>query len=266
MTAAWKRGHDFWVLDGDAEPVDAVRRRGPPLGRNVDGTGPGDLRQAEGRAVRRRQLPRHALVAQQIRPVGRDIHDQTGVAQRDRLEQRSARRRHRVELEDAVVLLAQAELPRGAEHALADHAADRPRLDPESLGAGHLGAEPGERVALPRGHVRRAADHGERRAGAIVHAGETHLRGLGIRVRADLEHARHDERRELGVERFDGVHRRAQHGEPSGDVGGIELPAEEGLEPAQGDVHASPPVSPGRPTDSRNRMSPPSSRRMSGTP
>ena len=81
-------------------------------------------------------------------------------------------------------------------------------------------------------------------------------------MRTDVEDARDHEGRQLRVHRLDRVHRRAQHREAIGHVGRIELPPQKGLEPAERDVH----VSPGRPTASRNRMSPPSSRRMSGTP
>jgi hypothetical protein len=56
-------------------------------------------------------------------------------------------------------------------------------------------------------------------------------------VRSDLEHAGDDERRQLGVQRLDGVDRGAEHREARGDVHGVEIAAEEVLEPAEGDVH-----------------------------
>ena len=76
-------------------------------------------------------------MAQQVGPVGGDVHDEPGVGKREHLEQRRPGRGVGGELEDAVVLLAEAQLARGAEHPLAHDAADRARLDAESLGPGH---------------------------------------------------------------------------------------------------------------------------------
>ena len=60
------------------------------------------------------------------------------------------------------------------------------------------------------------------------------------------DHPRHAE----SAAWLDRVHRRAEHGEPLGDVAGIERAAEEGLEPAQGNVHTShPTVIPGAARD-----------------
>ena len=55
-------------------------------------------------------------------------------------------------------------------------------------------------------------------AGAVVHLGQADLVALGSGCGADLEHARDDERRQLGVQRLDRVDRRAEHGQAVGDV------------------------------------------------
>ncbi len=218
-------------------PPTVVARARAAGGRHVDRLGAGDLRQAERRPVRRRELARDALVTQKVGPVGGDVDDEPGVGEREHVEQRCPGRGVGGELEDAVVLLAEAELAGGAEHPLAHDAADRARLDAESLGPRHLGAEPGERIALPRRDVGRAADDGEGWAAAVVHLGEADLGGLGIGMRTDLEHPADDERRELGVQRLDGVDGGAEHRKTRGDVGRVEVAAEEVLEPAEGDVH-----------------------------
>ena len=140
ITAGWKRGQHVRILDGDPEAAHDVGRAGVSRRRDVQPVGPGNRRQAERRAVGRRQLAGDALMAEQVGAVGAHVHDQPRVGQRHGLEQRRAGRGVGGELEDAVVLLSQAELARGAEHALAHDAADRPRLDGESLGAGHARA------------------------------------------------------------------------------------------------------------------------------
>ena len=237
------------VLDRDPDAANRFARAGAAGGWHVDRFGAGNLRQAERRPVRRRELARHALVTQEVGPVGGDVHHEPRVSKREHVKQRRPGRSVGGELEDAIMLLAEAELARGAEHPLAYHAADRARLDAESLGPGHLGAEPGKRVALPHRDIGRPADDGQGFAAAIVHPGEADLGGLGIGVRADLEHPGDDERRQLGVQRLDGVAHllrgqpdaaRGVHGfEQVRDecLGRVEVAAEEVLEPAEGDVH-----------------------------
>ena len=76
---------------------------------------------------------------------------------------------------------------------------------------------------------------------AVVHGAESEAVGVGMR--AHLLHQRHDDVAQIGMQRLDRVHRRAQHRESLGDVGGIERTPEEVLEPPDRDVHAPPPCS-----------------------
>src|SRR5439155_11631232 len=95
-----------------------VRGADMPRRGHVDAGGARDLRQAERRVVRRRQLARDALVPEQVGAVRGHVNDETMVGERQRLEEGSAGRGVGGELEDAVVLLAQAELARAAQHPL----------------------------------------------------------------------------------------------------------------------------------------------------
>ena len=68
-------------------------------------------------------------MTEEIGAVRGDVYDQTVVGERHGLQQRRAGGRVGVELQDAVVLLAEAELAGGAEHALGDFAAELGALD-----------------------------------------------------------------------------------------------------------------------------------------
>ena len=63
-------------------------------------------------------------MTEEIGAVRGDVDDQPVVGERHGLQQRRAGRRVGVELQDAVVLLAETELAGGAEHALGDFAAE----------------------------------------------------------------------------------------------------------------------------------------------
>ncbi len=199
---------------------------------------------------------------QEIGTVRGHVHHQPVIGERHGFEQRRARRGLGVELEDAVVLLAQPELPGGAEHALGDFAPQLGSLDRHRLAAfavRHRRADPGERIPLPRRHVGSTADDMAALGRAVVHQADPQPVGVGML--AHLFHQADHEAGQIGVQRLDRIDRPAEHGEPVGRVLGIQRTAEEGLEPAQGDIHPPCPA-----TLSRNRISPSSSSRISGIP
>ncbi|MBS1241619.1 MAG: hypothetical protein H6R40_1046 [Gemmatimonadetes bacterium] len=152
-----------------------------------------------------------------------------------------------IEFEDAIVLLAQAKFPRGAEHPLRHLAPDLPPLNDESTGERRT--DPDEGVLLPRRNVGRPADDVTAALGPVVDGAEPEA--VGIRVRTHVLHPRDHDRLEIGVEPDQVVQRRAEHREPVGRLPRVDRPAQEGLEPASGDVHDRP-----APNWRRNRMSP----------
>ena len=98
-----------------------------------------------------------------------------------------------VELHDAVVLVAERELARRAEHAVGDRAANLALLNLEA--AGQHRARQRERIQLSRGDVGRAAHDVEQRAGARVDLRDVQM--VGVRMRRFLDDARDDDRREI---------------------------------------------------------------------
>ena len=121
ITAAWNRGHDAASSIADAEAADGVGSAGVPGRRDVEALGAGNRRQPERRA---RTTPTSSratpLWPSRSGRFGVDVHDQAVVGERHRVQERRPRRGVGGELEDAVVLLAQAQLARAAEHALGD--------------------------------------------------------------------------------------------------------------------------------------------------
>ena len=181
------------------------------------------------------QLAGHALVSQQIGPNRRGIELEPIVIQRQHLEEPGARRCVGGQGHQAVVIGAESQLPGGAEHSLRRFAADLPLLDHHP--AGQRGTHPRKGI-LPPGHdVGRAADHMAPLPGSIIHDADPEPIGVG--VRAHLLHQRHDDAGELLVQRPDRVHRGAEHRQLLGQVPRVERTAQERLEPAARDVHAS---------------------------
>ena len=111
-------GAALGVLDRDRDPADRARRGRAPRRRHVHSLRARNHGQPERRAVRRGQLTRDALVTQQVRPIGGDIHHQAVVGQRDRLQERSAGGGIGLQLPDALAVVAQAQLGGRAEHAV----------------------------------------------------------------------------------------------------------------------------------------------------
>src|SRR3954465_2379397 len=81
--------------------------------RHVDGVD-ADVGQMQVAAGDRRDLARETKMRQEIWTVRRDVDHQASIAQRDRVEKGRAWRDVDIELHDAVVLLPEAQLARGA--------------------------------------------------------------------------------------------------------------------------------------------------------
>ena len=188
------------VVDLDADGV----------GRARDRVAEGGL--ADGVGGARGDLVRHAQDRQAVAAVGRHLHhERIGAGQIG--GEGGAEGRVVGEHQDALVLVAQAQLALGADHALGDDAADGGGAERAQLARAlvmELGADAGEGDVLPCGDVGRAADDRLRpRAG--IDGGEPQAVGVG--VRAQLEHAADDDvlaprRRGAGqVGRLDALHR-----------------------------------------------------------
>ena len=212
-------------MDGDGTPErarDRVRVHG------LQGPQPG-----------RRQIPGDPPDAQAVAPVGRDRDVDHRIGEAHDAGGGRAHRRVLGKLDDPLVLVAQAHLALGQQHAVAFHAAD----------AGFLEPHPGARNDRPGG--REHAQHAGARVGGAAH----HLRGSAARVHpADPEavgvgmglrrqHPRHHEPRQP-VGTVDHLfHLEADHGQPCGDLVHRGVGVQVVLEPAERHLHEfSPPT------------------------
>ena len=254
---AEEAGTTFRVLDRNPHPAGRRGRTGARGRRHRTARRAGERRKPELHAVRDRELPGNSLVAKEVGTVGRDVEDETGIRQRHGLEQRRARRGVGGKLPEALMVVAESQLARGAKHPLGDFTAQLALLDAKA--AGQRGTYRREGIPPPRGDIGRAADDMAPGPRAVVHDADPEPIGIG------MLHCRFDEADDdvpqLGMERLDGVSRRAEGAQPVRDFGGVERAAEELREPVDGDVHGRPPAS-----CARKRMSPSYSMRISGTP
>ena len=152
---------------------------------------------AQGLAGDGGHLAREAEHAEQVGAVrpGRDVeHD---VA--DGLDQGHARARVRGQHEDAVVVVAEAQLALAQHHARRLHAADGAQLQtggPSRVAVDERGPSGGEGDLLAGGHVGRAADHRARPL-ARLHRGQAQAVGVGMRL--DGEHLGHAHERRVPI-------------------------------------------------------------------
>ena len=137
--------------------------------------------------------------AHRVGPVRGDREVEDRVVEAEELADVGAGRGGRVEVEDAVVVVAEAELARRTEHAVGDLAADLAPLDGHPAGEG--GAGGGERGEHAGVHVRGAAhDAGGAVAGVDVDEAEP----VGVGVGDDVEDPRDGDAGELGAGGLDG--------------------------------------------------------------
>ena len=129
-----------------------------------------------------------------VRAIRHDVDYEPRIACRHHAEQRRAGRRLDGQLEDALLILAEPELPRRAEHAVGDFPANAAALDLHPVRQYCAGRREGvEPTSL---HVRRAADDVEQRASAGVDF--RHPEVIGVRMARRLDDACDDDRREIG--------------------------------------------------------------------
>ena len=185
----------------------------------------------------RADLARQAHHAEPVGTVEGHFHFEHRIRGSEKLCQRTAERERgadgeRGEIEDALVLLGQAELARGAEHPLALLAPDLAR--PDHRAVGQPGAHRGERGDHPGMDVGGAAHHTDL-ARAAVHPAEREP--VGVRMPRHLEHARHDHPGIVAAPCLDPGDVEAAHGEARGDPIGVALDHHPVAEPGKRKLH-----------------------------
>ena len=183
----------------------------------------------------RGQFARHAEVAEGVRPVGRDFDVKHYVAGRQHVVDGGPQRGAPGEDQQAGMGAAEAELVRGAHHAVGQLAADPGLLDLEV--AGQHGARQRHRHAVAHPVIWRAAHDGLHAPGRTnVDGADGELVGVGMRL-AGEHFADHDERQrrqagpdhllDLETEKRDGV----------GDFVDGRVEGDVGLEPMEREFH-----------------------------
>ena len=183
--------------------------------------------------------PGDAVDAEAIRAVGRDRDVEQRVVQAHEMGEGRAHRGLRVELDDPLVLVAQAHLTLRAEHAAALDAPDL-RLLEHDAGAGDGGAGRGEDALHARVRIGRAADHLDLLRAGIDRA-EPELVGVGMLPR--LDHVGDGKGREIVAGPADLLHLEPDGGQLGCDVVDRRLRLQMRLQPGKGEFHAlSPPA------------------------
>ncbi len=171
-----------------------------------------------------------------VGPVGRQVHLDHRVAQVEGLGERATGLQLCVQVENAAVVLVQAQFPRRAEHARGG--------DTSHLGLLDLGAvrqfDPG--AGQGRNHagldIGRTADHLDA-AVAIVHLADRQLVGIGMF--ADRRDPGNDDLIQVGEQFLDAVHLEPEHGQSVRDLGrGERSGGYELVEPTEREFHGRP--------------------------
>ena len=198
------------------------------------------------------QLPRHARMAQQVAPVGRDLHVQPHVVQPHGGGERRARLVVPVQQHDAFVVGPQPQLALRAQHSFAAAAPylAAPDLEPARQHRPHRR----EGVARPRPHVGRAAHHRDL-ARRPLHRAQGQAVGVGMG--AGFQHAPHHHVAQSVGQVRERLDRRAAQGQAFRRRFGRRVqPRRQVLQPAPRDLHGAAPVTrtaPGSACRSRRR-------------
>ena len=190
----------------------------------------GNDRKPERSAVAGGQLPGDPFMPQQVGTVGADIDHQPVIVERHRLQQAGARRGFGSQLPDPVAVLAQAQLASGAQHSLRGFTSELPLFDAKA--AGKRGTDRRKGILPSRRHVRRATYHVAPLGRSVVH--QTDPEPVGVGMRPHLLDQSDEDVAQTGVEWLDGIHRRAQHGQPVSDVLDLQPAAKEVLAASAG--------------------------------
>ena len=185
-------------------------------------------RRPEGSEPRRREVAGDAGDAGRVGPVRRQRHVDHRIVKPGPTRVRDADRRVVGQLHDAVVIVAELELRRRAQHAVRLDAADD-ALGEGDLLPGNIGPDRREHALHSRAGVRRAADHLDRPGAGVDHAD---LQPVGVGMLHSFDHPRDDEAVVFGARVFDAFHLEADAGQRFDDLGergrGVEMVPEPG--------------------------------------
>ena len=188
-------------------------------------------------AARSRAMPR---TPRQSARFGVTLMSMTGVAEPDQVGVPGSDRRVRRRFDDAVMIVAEAELIGRAQHAARGDAADHAFLE-HRAGARDDRAGRGEDAFHAGARVGRAADHLHLFLAGVDHADPEPVR---VRMALGRNHRGDGEGFEPGGAVLDRVDIVAEHDQPLDDRRQRRVGVEMGLEPAQGRLHAAaPPLS-----------------------
>ena len=191
-----------------------------------------------------REVARDAVDAEAVRPVRRDGDLDHRIVQPHHGREGPADRRVLGQLHDAVMVVAEAELARGAQHAARGDAADLGRAELDAARRDHRAGRGEHHLeALPR--VRSAAHHLQRRALADVHHADLEL--VGVRVPPGLQDVADDEGRQIARLVLDVLDLEPDARQRVGDRLEVGVAAEVLFQPGEGELHDdSPPASVGK--------------------
>ena len=199
------------------------------------GAGRGDLgrREREGKVERGSQVAGEPGDRHGVGPVGVDLEVPEHVGDdAEGVGERGARVGRDVEDADAGVVVAQAQLAAGAEHAVGELAADLAAADLHT--SRHARAHRGERHEVAHRHVERTADDLDRTV-TRVHVDQLHLVGVGVLAQG-LDPPDHDAV-PLGAEVGDRLDRGTEAVEGVADQDGVVGEGRELLEPGEERLH-----------------------------
>ena len=228
------RDHARRVAGAELHVLDAHAGQGPGL--------VAALRHRDGRilelpAAERGELPRHAHHRQAVWAVGRDLDLEHPVVEPEVRDKIAAERRVLAHDEDAGrVLLAEPELPLGAEHSLRVDAVDL--RDRDRARAGQAGARRREGRAHPRDAVRRAAHDLEALAARADTDEQTGVPRGPAKIAFDRLDLADDDVGQVGCQARDAPHLHPAIGEPIGRGLRREVGPEKLRDPAPGELHA----------------------------
>ena len=129
------------------------------------------------------------FVGQQVGAIGKDVDDDSSVADRHDVEKRGTRSSLDIESEDSLMISAQAELARRAQHSCRDCAANLALLDLQS--AGQCRADTRERIELAFDNVWCAAHDIVQRTVAGIDL--RHPQVIGVGMMRCFDHAANDD-------------------------------------------------------------------------
>ena len=212
--------------------------------RDVDG----GLGHGERQIEVRGEIPCHPGHRHRVGPVRRDRQVEDHLVQTELVAHVGAELGVGPQREDAVVVVAEPELARRAEHAVAHLAADLAPLEREA--ARQRRARRCVRHDHAVGDVRRAAHD---RGGAVAELDVAELELVGVGVRPDGEDARHPHAGDLLTRRLEPFDLEAEPVERLRDRARLGRERHEVGQPGQGDTHQGAPISTGRGSGRRCR-------------